>query len=186
VGIVGTGRRALVAMLCCLVAAACGRGEDTDLGKASPAGVRVTSTAFGEGGVLPARFTCDGQGTSPPLAWSGGPKGARSWAVVVDDPDAPGGTFVHWVLLDIPPGTSSLAASAAPDGAAQALNSTRRAGYTPPCPPSGTHHYRFSVYALSAPTRLADGARLDDALAAIRSRAVAHGTLVGTYTRGRQ
>lgn len=175
--------RTVAALLVCAAAAGCGNGASTDLDKGSPASVRVTSPAFSEGGAIPVRFTCDGAGTSPPLAWAGGPKRARSWALVVDDPDAPRGTFVHWVVLDLPAATRSLDAGVTPAGAVQAVNTAGRSGYAPPCPPGGRHHYRFSVYALSAPTGLDDGAGLGDALDAIRSAAVAHGTLVATYQR---
>jgi Raf kinase inhibitor-like YbhB/YbcL family protein len=143
--------------------------------------VTVRSAAFRDGAAIPARFTCDGPGTSPPLAWSGGPKDVRSWALVVDDPDAPDGTFVHWVVGGIPPATRSVGAGQVPAGGRQAKNSAGRVGYTPPCPPSGTHHYRFTVYALPARTKLATGASTDDALHAVRSAAVGHGTLVGIY-----
>jgi Raf kinase inhibitor-like YbhB/YbcL family protein len=145
----------------------------------------VTSTEFADGEAIPVAFTCDGAETSPPLAWNGdaGAKPA-AWALVVDDPDAPGGTFVHWVVLDIPPATRSVAAGAVPAGSTQATNSSGSAAYAGPCPPSGTHHYRFTVYALTAPTGLADGASTDDALAKIRSAAEAKGTLVGVYARG--
>ena len=147
----------------------------------------VTSTAFAAGEAIPTRFTCDGQEVSPPLAWTAGdgPTTTRpeAWALVVDDPDAPGGTFVHWVVLDIPPATRSVGVGQVPAGAAQAVSSAGSASYAGPCPPSGTHHYRFTVYALSEPTGLSDGASTDDALAAIRSRADAQGTLVGVYSR---
>ena len=106
-----------------------------------------------------------------------------AWALVVDDPDAPAETFVHWVVLDIPPATRSIAAGSVPAGATQAMNSAGSAAYAGPCPPSGTHHYRFTVYALSAPTGLPDGAATEDAIAKIRSAAQAAGRLVGIFAR---
>ncbi|RYP87813.1 YbhB/YbcL family Raf kinase inhibitor-like protein [Nocardioides guangzhouensis] len=144
----------------------------------------MSSPAFADGDPVPVQLTCDGDEVSPPLAWSA-PTAAdvAAWAVVVDDPDAPGGTFTHWVLLDVPAATSSFATGEVPDGAAQADNSAGGAGWTGPCPPSGTHHYRFTVYGLSAPTGLGDGASLDDALSAVGDAAVAEGTLVGSYRR---
>jgi Raf kinase inhibitor-like YbhB/YbcL family protein len=111
------------------------------------------------------------------------PRGAGALALVVDDPDAPRGTFVHWVVLDLPVGTAGLEASAVPSGAVQARNTAGRASYFPPCPPRGSHRYRFTVYALSQPTGLADGADLDEALGAVESTATAYGRLVGTYAR---
>jgi Raf kinase inhibitor-like YbhB/YbcL family protein len=174
-----------VPLLCCLCTAGCGDGPANDVNVTSPASITVTSTAFSDGGDIPVRFTCDGEGISPPVAWASKSKDPRSWALVVDDPDAPGGTFVHWVVLDIAPATRSIASGAAPLGAVQAVNSAHRVGYTAPCPPSGKHRYRFSVYGLSGRTGLSDGVALNDALDAIRSAAVNYGTLVGTYQRDR-
>jgi Raf kinase inhibitor-like YbhB/YbcL family protein len=105
-------------------------------------------------------------------------------ATKVDVPDAPSGTFVHWVLLDIRPHTAMIAQGTVPDGAVQARNGAGDASYTGPCPPSGTHHYRFTVYALRADTGLAAGASTAAALRAVRKTATARGRLVGTYSRG--
>jgi len=171
-----------------VVVAGCG-GHDTasapDVAAATT--LSVTSTAFGDGESIPVRFTCDGHEVSPPLAWVAGDghdtSRAAAWALVVDDPDAPGGTFVHWVVLDIPSGAHAVATGSVPSGATQAQTSAGSASYAGPCPLSGTHHYRFTVYALSAATGLPDGAPTDDALAAIRAKADAQGTLVGTYSR---
>lgn len=149
----------------------------------APDAITVTSSAFQDGQPIPARYTCDGSGGSPPLAWAGVPGGAAALALVVDDPDAPRGTFVHWVVLDIPVETMAVDADAVPSGGVQAQNTAGRASYYGPCPPSGTHHYRFTVYALSRRTGLSGGAALDRALAAIRSSATSQGRLVGTYSR---
>ncbi len=175
--------RLVLPLLCCLVAAGCGGGSRPDLRVEAPASVAVTSPAFRDGEDVPARFTCDGAGTSPPLTWSATAGAARSWALVVDDPDAPGGTYVHWVVLDVPAATRSVGPGAVPGGGVQADNSAGDAGYAPPCPPSGRHRYRFSVYGLSAPTGLPEGAALSDALAAIESAAVVRGTLQAGYRR---
>ncbi|HZA29947.1 MAG TPA: YbhB/YbcL family Raf kinase inhibitor-like protein [Propionibacteriaceae bacterium] len=145
--------------------------------------IKVTSHAFADGQSIPARFTCDGDGQPPPLAWDGVPAGTAALALVVDDPDAPRGTFVHWVVLDMPGDATELDGSSLPSGAIQATNSADRASYSPPCPPSGTHHYRFTVYALSAPIGLRDGAALNTALRAIESTATAEGRLISTYSR---
>jgi Raf kinase inhibitor-like YbhB/YbcL family protein len=173
-------RGILVALLCSLSVAGCGDAP-AELDVDTAATLEVTSEAFSDGGTIPVQFTCDGEETSPPLTWAGPPGDARAWALVVDDPDAPGGTFVHWVVLDVPLATRSLAAGSVPPGTAQAVNSAGQASYAGPCPPSGTHHYRFTVYGLSEPTGLSDGAALDDALQMIRSAASAHGSLVGVY-----
>ncbi|EWT02189.1 hypothetical protein N865_00450 [Intrasporangium oryzae NRRL B-24470] len=143
----------------------------------------VKSTAFAEGDSLDSQFTCDGAGKVPPLTWSGVPAGAKALALVVDDPDAPRGTFTHWVVLDMPPGTAALAAHGLPRGAVQSKNSGGGTGYYPPCPPSGIHRYRFSVYALAKPTELAEGTALDRALRAVESNAMAQGRLTGVYQR---
>ncbi len=120
---------------------------------------------------------------SPPLAWDGVPAEARAVALIVDDPDAPRGTFVHWVLLDLDPASGSLAEDSVPAGARQAVNSAGKAAYFGPCPPHGTHHYRFTVHALSAPTGLEAGAGVERALAAIAGASIAQGRLTGTYAR---
>src|SRR3954453_15110777 len=108
------------------------------------------------------------------------PAGTRSVAITVQDPDAPGGTFVHWILSGLSPSQREVPAGTVPDGAVQARNSRGDAGWTPPCPPSGTHHYRFTVYALGNAVHLSDGAATDDALSAIQNGSIAQGTLIGT------
>lgn len=140
----------------------------------------VTSSAFTAGGQIPDANTCHAAGDPPPLSWDGDLHGAQAVAVVVYDPDAPGGDYVHWVVYDLPPGTRSLSGTAVPAGAKQALNSGGTKGWTPPCPPSGEHHYHFVVYALRSPTGLADAASFEDARHAITGDAVAWGELVGT------
>jgi Raf kinase inhibitor-like YbhB/YbcL family protein len=143
----------------------------------------VTSTAFAEGGHVPAAYTCDGANSSPPLAWHDVPGDAVALALVVDDPDAPGGTFTHWVVVDVDPRSAGVDEDSVPVGGVTARNSARRASYFGPCPPGGTHRYRFTVHALSSVTGLAPGAALDEALGAIASRSVAWGRLTATYTR---
>lgn len=168
--------------------AACAGGQPStseETAVDAPDVITVTSPAFRDGESIPPRFTCDGEGGSPPLAWEDVPDDAEALALVVDDPDAPRGTFVHWVALDMPAGTTGVDADAVPADAVQARNSAGRASYFGPCPPSGTHHYRFTVYALSRRTGLRDGAGLDEALRAIASAATAQGRLVGTYARRR-
>jgi Raf kinase inhibitor-like YbhB/YbcL family protein len=144
-----------------------------------PAAITVTSPAFAEGSVIPEQFTCRGAGQSPPLAWSGLPSGASSVAVVVEDPDAPGGTFVHWVMYGLPADRADLPADAVPTDAVQARNSGGDVGWTPPCPPSGTHHYRFTVYALDRPVDLPEDASPAAAVRAVQDASIAEGTLTG-------
>lgn len=177
--------RLVVPLLCCLVVAGCSDDPAGDLHVQAPSSITVTSTAFDAGGAIPARFTCDGEGISPPLAWESTSGAPRAWALVVDDPDAPDGTYVHWVVLDIPRSTRSVAEGTAPAGSVRADNTAGDAGYAGPCPPNGRHRYRFTVYGLSERTGLDGGAALSDALDAISSAAVSRGTLLATYERAK-
>jgi Raf kinase inhibitor-like YbhB/YbcL family protein len=151
----------------------------------APATMRVTSAAFAEGDAIPRRHTCDGEDVSPPLRWTGTPSGAPALALLMEDPDAPGGTFVHWIVADLPPGTAGLDAGEAPQGAVEVENSFGDRGYGGPCPPEGDapHRYVFSVYALDAPLRLDAGASPGDARAAIAEHATASGRLTGRFGR---
>lgn len=163
-----------------LLVAGCG-GNGGEVESTAPAAITVTSEAFTEGAPIPEVYSCRGRNVSPPLAWSGVPAAAAALALVVDDPDAPRGTFTHWVVTDIDPGTDSIGEGEVPTGGIQAKNSAGNAAYMGPCPPSGTHRYRFTVYALSERLGLAPGADLDAAQSAIAERALAQGTLTGTF-----
>jgi Raf kinase inhibitor-like YbhB/YbcL family protein len=145
--------------------------------------ISVDSPDITEGGPIPTRYTCDGENVSPPLRWSGIPQDTAALALVVDDPDAPRGTFTHWVVVDIDPAVTSLARGQSPEGAKQIVNSAGRASYMGPCPPGGVHRYRFTVYALSRRLALPSRVPLSSALHAIGAAATAQGTLVGTYRR---
>jgi Raf kinase inhibitor-like YbhB/YbcL family protein len=151
-------------------------------GAQSVAKLTVSSPAFTDRSAIPAKYTCDGEGKSPPLAWSRLPLGTQSVAVVVDDPDAPHGTFVHWILFDVPSNTNALGEGSVPPVAMQGRNGTGQVGWTPPCPPNGTHHYHFKVYALSSPLTLSQPTA-DELVRAARGRVIAQGELVGTYAR---
>jgi len=146
----------------------------------------LSSTAFSAGGSIPRRFTCDGEDVSPDLAWSGAPDGTAALVLVVDDPDARG--WVHWIVLDLPgsaEGSLPLGASRAPAAPAQGTNDFRRSGWGGPCPPSGTHRYVFTLYALAAPLGLPgepDGATVRGALG--RATVLGEAVLEGTYRRG--
>jgi Raf kinase inhibitor-like YbhB/YbcL family protein len=139
----------------------------------------VTSPAFGEGETVPSVFTCHGDGTSPPLAWQGVPDGTAALAIVVDDPDARGGTYVHWIVTGLPPTTAAVDAGQLPVGAHQPTNSSGKAAYSPPCPPKGEHRYRFTVYALSSPVEVTDGSSTETTLKAIRTAATGRGRISG-------
>lgn len=143
----------------------------------------ISSPDFAAGGPIPTRYTCDGANSSPTLRWSGVPAGAAALALVVDDPDAPAGTFTHWVVVDIDPAVTGSAAGRPPAGGREITNDTGKAAYFGPCPPSGTHHYRFTLYALRAPVAPAAGSSLTAVLGAIRSAASAQTRVTGTYHR---
>ena len=147
----------------------------------------ITSTAFSQGQPIPSDYSCDGMGKSPPLAWSGAPAGTKSFALIMDDPDAPAGTFVHWVIYNVPASVTALAEALQKDakladGTVQGLNSTRRPGYAGPCPPSGTHRYFFKLYALDTILDLAAAGK-DEVLRAMQGHTLAQGELMGTFTR---
>jgi Raf kinase inhibitor-like YbhB/YbcL family protein len=158
-----------------------GKEDDDASAIEAPATLAVTSPAFDEGAAIPRDFSCKGANTSPPLAWSGVPAGARSLALVVDDQDAPNGTYTHWVVYNIDPAQSAVAAGEVPEGAEQADNSGGQLGYAGPCPPSGTHHYRFTVYVLRSPLTVPAGGEPGRVLVAIRGKTTARGTLTGTF-----
>jgi Raf kinase inhibitor-like YbhB/YbcL family protein len=147
-----------------------------------PSTIQVSSSVFEDGEAIAPGYSCDGTNSSPPLKWKGVPDDTAALALVMSDPDAPNGTFYHWIVTDIPPDSTGFELGATPDGVV-AQNSTGQSAYLGPCPPSGTHHYRFTVYALDMKVGLTEGADTTRALNAIRQAAVAEGTLVGTYTR---
>jgi Raf kinase inhibitor-like YbhB/YbcL family protein len=150
-------------------------------GQAPKSSMTVTSPAFADGAAIPVRYTCKGDNLSPPLRWSAPPSGSVQLALVVDDPDAPGGTFVHWVLSGIPAGQTELAENAVPPGALEGRNGAG-SGYTGPCPPSGpAHHYRFTIYALKRSPGVQAGTDPQQAIAAIQAAATAQGRLLGTF-----
>ena len=164
--------------------AACSSGAQPRAERALPEPISVSSPAFTAGAPIPRRFTCEGDNVSPPLGWSGVPDGTVEVALVVDDPDAPRGTYVHWVLLGLDPAGTKLAEATVPPGARQARNSAGKAAYTGPCPPGGpAHHYRFTIYALRRGADVAGDASPEAAITAIEAAATARGRLVGTFGR---
>jgi Raf kinase inhibitor-like YbhB/YbcL family protein len=146
--------------------------------------MRLTSHAFADGGDIPRKYSCDGEDTSPPLAWEGVPADATALVLVVDDPDA--GGFVHWVAFDIPAtatGQLSEGASRSDASLRQGTNSFGDARWGGPCPPSGTHHYRFRLFAVRQPLGLADSPTAEKVLAAVKGNVVGETTLTGLYHR---
>ncbi|MEJ2166694.1 MAG: YbhB/YbcL family Raf kinase inhibitor-like protein [Desulfobacterales bacterium] len=150
--------------------------------------LKVTSSAFSEGGMIPRQYTCDGPDISPELSWEGVPEGTRSLALICDDPDAPAGTWVHWVLFNIPAGEKGLPAeiaskAALSNGSLQGTNDFGRLGYGGPCPPRGTHRYYFKLYALDIVLPLNAGAKKAQVEAAMAGHILAQVQLMGKYKR---
>ncbi|MHC4217402.1 MAG: YbhB/YbcL family Raf kinase inhibitor-like protein [Planctomycetota bacterium] len=149
----------------------------------------VTSSAFAHETPIPSRYTCDDQDISPPLAWTAGPVGTESYALIMDDPDAPGGTWVHWIAwningLELPEDEANEGMAESPLGQVRhGTNSWDRIGYGGPCPPTGTHRYYFKVYALDRQLDLASDATKQALVAAMESHILAHGELMGTYAK---
>ena len=143
----------------------------------------LTSSAFAEGANIPPKFTCSGENASPPLSWRHAPANTKSFALIMDDPDAPAGIFTHWVAFDIPPTQTEIAAGANRAGKS-GKNSAGRNEYMGPCPPSGTHRYFFKLYALDLPSLgLNDGASRSDVEKAIAGHAIAETRLMGRYSK---
>ncbi len=150
----------------------------------------LTSSAFQEGGTIPKKYTCEGADVSPPLQWGDPPAGTRSYALIADDPDAPAGTWVHWVLYNLPADLRGLAegipsAERLPNGALHGMTDFRRVGYGGPCPPPGKpHRYYFRLYALDHVLPLQARATKSAVLEACRGHILAEGQLMGRYARG--
>lgn len=157
-------------------------GLPIGVGEAQAAGLKLASPAFSNGGAIPAPFTCAGIDVNPPLVLSRVPKGTRSLALVVDDPDAPGEVWVHWLIWNIDPATRRIERHSLPSGAIQGVNGWQSLRYRGPCPPSGTHHYYFRLYALSEPVNLAAGASRSDLERAMQGKIIDSSQLMGTYT----
>lgn len=150
--------------------------------------VSVSSSAFQEGGMIPAKYTCDGNDVSPPLEWTAVPEGTVSVALISDDPDAPMGTWVHWVMWNIPPTVCELPENVPPkpelpDGSRQGISDFRRPGYGGPCPPGGVHRYYFKIYALDTMLDLPSSTKKSDLLKAMKGHILAEGQLMGKYSR---
>jgi Raf kinase inhibitor-like YbhB/YbcL family protein len=142
--------------------------------------ISVTSPAFDDGAAIPTRYSCDGDNVSPPLAWQGAPDGTVAFALILDDPDA--GGFVHWTVADIAGSDGSAEEGKSPGIAGR--NGFGRSGYGGPCPPSGTHQYVVTLYALSEPLSVEPGFSAADLRSAMEGRVLATGHLTGTYRRG--
>ena len=152
--------------------------------------MQITSPAFTESNMIPEKFTCDGQNISPPLEWENAPTGTKSFAIISDDPDAPVGTWVHWVIYNIPSNILKLDESVKPEkefenGMRQGNNSWPKIGYGGPCPPSGTHRYYFKLYALNTVLNIEPGATKEQLLQAMKGHIIKEAQLMGKYKRQR-
>lgn len=152
--------------------------------------MELRSNAFQAGGAIPTEYTCSGAGISPPLAWTGAPENTVTLALIVEDPDAPGGTFTHWVLYDLPASVHDLPKAVRPEerlsnGGEQGMNSFGRIGYGAPCPPPGSppHRYVFTLYAADVALNVPPRPDKDTVLGALQGHIIAQAQLEGTYAR---
>lgn len=145
--------------------------------------MQLSSTAFDKNGMIPAKYTCDGDNINPELTISGVPGETKSLALVLDDPDAPGGVFTHWIFWNIDPGTTKIPENSTVAGAVSGTNSSGKTGYMGPCPPSGTHHYQFRVYALDRMINLPQTATVDQLNNELKNHSIAQAELIGLYAR---
>jgi Raf kinase inhibitor-like YbhB/YbcL family protein len=176
-----------VAWCSCLLAAGC--ADDAQTAKEPAWTIQILSPAFADGQPIPDKYACAGQNVSPPLTWTNSPADAKSFALIADDPDAPTGTWVHWVIYNLAPAATSLAENTPPlpqlpGGAKQGVNDFGQIGYGGPCPPQGKpHRYFFKIYALDTMLDLNSGATKNELLKAMDGRVLAEGQLWGTYQR---
>jgi Raf kinase inhibitor-like YbhB/YbcL family protein len=152
----------------------------TPVGAAKPK-FSLTSSAFGNGATIPVEYTCKGAGMSPPLTWKQLPKGTKTLALIMEDPDTPIGTFVHWVVANFKPKPPSIAADSEPANAFGGVNGAGRPGWIPPCPPSGVHHYIFTLYALDKKVTLPPGATAVTLRRAMTGKILGRARLTGLF-----
>ena len=145
--------------------------------------MEIVSPVFREGADIPPQYTCKGQNVNPPINIFSVPKAAQSITLVMHDPDAVSGDFLHWLVFDIPPSTENIAVNSVPIGAVQGLNGAGQSGYTGPCPPqgTGTHHYIFDFYALDTTLDLPPNSTMEDVIKAQKGHVLDHGALTGLF-----
>lgn len=143
----------------------------------------ITSPAFEQNGMIPIKYTCDGENINPPLKFIGVPEAAQSLVLIVDDPDAPYGSWVHWVVMDIDPKINSIHEGVAPASAKEGANSSGNFGYDGPCPPAGTHRYFFRLYALDKKIESAAISNKEEVMQMMSGRIIAQAELMGQYSR---
>lgn len=150
--------------------------------------IKMSSTSFKNADFIPAKYTCDGENISPPLAWEGVPANTKTLALIADDPDAPAKIWVHWVIFNIPTTVKQLAENIPTkkildNGTKQGINDSRKIGYSGPCPPSGIHRYYFKIYALDIELKLNGGAAKEQVLKAMEGHILGQGQIMGKYER---
>lgn len=159
-------------------------GDDTKIVSPSQLKMKITSPSFGNNQPIPSKFTCDGENINPELVFSDIPKDTKSLSLIVDDPDAPGGTFVHWVVWNINPQVTKIEEGSVPQGAFLGTNDFGKREYKGPCPPSGTHRYFFKLYALSEVLDLNEGATKKQLEKAMQGKIIDKAEIIATYKRG--
>jgi len=145
--------------------------------------MEISSVAFTKDGTVPVKYTCDGDNINPPLAISGVPEGSQSLVLIVDDPDAPTGTWTHWTVWNIKPDTKEIKENSVPEGSVQGTTSDGSVGYHGPCPPSGAHRYFFKLYALDSELNLDKSAKVDQLVSAMNPHVISQAELMGKYSR---
>jgi Raf kinase inhibitor-like YbhB/YbcL family protein len=160
-------------------------GDRAASADSSQAVMKLISPDFSDGGNIPERFTCDGEDISPTLKIEDAPAAARSLVLIVDDPDAPVGTFTHWLMWNLIPDATEIAANSPPSDAVQGVNDFGRSKYGGPCPPSGVHRYYFKLYALDTTLQLPAKSKRKAVDAAIKGHIISEATLMGRYARKR-
>ena len=145
--------------------------------------MKIVSTVFENNQMIPQKYTCDGENINPPLQIIDIPEGTKSLVLIVDDPDAPSGDWVHWLVWNIPPAIKFISENESPQGAIQGINDSGRQNYDGPCPPSGIHHYQFKIYALDTILNLPSNSRKKDLEKIIESHLLDKDILIGLYQR---
>jgi hypothetical protein len=174
------GKFKLLPLISLLIFAGCATSEPAPIPNA-PLNMELTSPAFTQQSTIPSKFTCDDQDISPELNWTDPPEGTESFVLIADDPDAPNGDWVHWVLYNIPADTHSIAENSSVG--TEGNNSWPKLGYGGPCPPSGVHRYFFKLYALDTTLALNVGATKEDVLNLVDGHVLGQAELMGTYER---
>lgn len=173
-------------LLSVIATAGCSSNQQNITGNISV--LKLTSSAFQDGGAIPAKYTAGGDNVSPPLYWGSAPADTKSFAIICQDRDSSSGDFTHWIIYNIPSNTTQLSESippegSLPNGAEQGMNDFGKIGYSGPDPPSGTHHYVFTVYALNTMLDLNPGISKSEFLNTIKEHVLAQGKLTGTYSK---